>query len=210
MRHLALILLLGCFSSQLLAHPHVWIDLKVTPKLNDQGQVVALQQAWRFDPFYSLLLIEELEKGGPAEELEERIDQLALEVVRNLKNFDFFTRLRMNGQRQQFAEVEEYNLMQVGRRMEFSFILPLSQPLDLKANRLRYQVYDPSYYIEILHASSEGPSKEGLPEGCKVTVEAPNPSSDLIEKALALDEDEVPEDPQLGEHFTETVYVECP
>lgn len=194
---------------QLQAHPHVWIDLRVNPKFDAEGQLIALQQSWRFDPFYSLLLIEELEKGGPAEELEERIDQLALEVVRNLENFDFFTRLRVEGRRQRFAEVQEFNLMQIGRRIEFSFVLPLAEPVQLEQVSMQYQVYDPSYYIEILHATDQEPAPEWLPAACQFQVEAPNPSSDLIEKALALDEDEVPEDPLLGEYFAETVYLKC-
>ena len=59
--------LLVLVASTAQAHPHVWIDLRVQPQLNEQGQLVALQQAWRFDPFYSLILIEELQRGGPAE-----------------------------------------------------------------------------------------------------------------------------------------------
>jgi len=196
-------------AGNLQAHPHVWIDLRVTPQLNDQGEMTALRQAWRFDPFYSLMLIEELEKGGPAEELEQRLDELALEVAKNLQNFDFFTRVRAAGQRQALAEVTEYNLMQVGRRVEFSFVLPLEQAIALQDQPLQYQVYDPSYYIEILHVPGRGVDQEPLPATCKVDLQEPNPSSDLIEKALALDEDDVPEDPQLGEHFTETVTLDC-
>jgi len=203
----SLVLLFSVGSLQ--AHPHVWIDLRVTPQVNDQGEITALRQAWRFDPFYSLMLIEELEKGGPEDEMEQRVDELALEVAKNLQNFDFFTRVRVAGQRQAFAQVTEYNLMQVGRRIEFSFVLPLEQAIALEGQQLQYQVYDPSYYIEILHIPGRGIDQDSLPASCKVDLQEPNPSSDLIEKALALDEDEVPEDPQLGEHFTETVTLDC-
>lgn len=208
-RHYFLLLALVFFSGSLQAHPHVWIDLRVSPQVNDQGEVTALRQAWRFDPFYSLVLIEELERGGPKDELEQRLDELALEVVRNLQKFEFFTRMRLEGKRQSFAQVVDYNLMQVGRRIEFSFVLPLQEPVALKGQQLHYQVYDPSYYIEILHLPGRGLDKEALPEVCKMELQEPNPSSDLIEKALALDENEVPEDPMLGEHFAETVYLDC-
>ena len=73
------------------AHPHVWIDLRIKPLMNEQGNLLGLEQAWRFDPFYSLVLIEELDKGGPKVELEERYDQLSIEIVNNLNGVNFFT-----------------------------------------------------------------------------------------------------------------------
>jgi len=204
-----LFLLIFFGSAAVNAHPHVWIDLRVSFQMDDQERVTGLRQAWRFDPFYSLVLIEELEKGGPPDELEQRLDELALEVANNLQNFDFFTRVRGAGKRQKFQPVAEYNLMQVGRRIEFSFVLPLKESFDVDQNQLEYQVYDPSYYIEILHAPEQGLSLERLPSGCNLQLKKPNPSSDLIEKALALDEEDVPEDPMLGKHFAETVYLDC-
>jgi ABC-type uncharacterized transport system substrate-binding protein len=195
-------------TSLLQAHPHVWVDLRVRPLMNDQQQLVALQQSWRFDPFYSLILIEELERGGPIAELEQRFDQLALEVATNLARFDFFSRVSSQGLRQSFAEVTEYNLMRVGQRVEFSFVLPLKTPLDSRTT-LNYQVYDPSYYIEILHTPENGLDRSSLSQTCQVELQAPNPSSDLIEKALALDADQTPDDPELGVHFAERVLIRC-
>lgn len=195
-------------SGLLQAHPHVWVDLRVRPLMNDQQQLVALQQSWRFDPFYSLILIEELERGGPADEQEQRYDQLALEVVTNLARFDFFSRVSSQGLRQAFAEVTEYNLMRIGQRVEFSFVLPLQTPVDSHIP-FNYQVYDPSYYIEILHTPEIGLDRVSLPEACQVVLQAPNPSSDLIEKALALDADQTPDDPELGAHFAERVLIQC-
>jgi ABC-type uncharacterized transport system substrate-binding protein len=208
-RHCFLFLVLLLLTGSIQAHPHVWIDLRVSPQVNEQGQITALRQAWRFDPFYSLVLIEELEKGGPEEEKDQRMDQLALEVVQNLENFDFFTRVTAAGQHQAFESVIEYNLMQVGRRIEFSFVLPLKKPVALQGERLQYQVYDPSYYIEILHSSGRELDTQQLPATCKVDIQEPSPPGDLVEKALALDKDEVPEDPRLGEYFAETVNLDC-
>lgn len=201
-------IILILFTGLLQAHPHVWVDLRVRPLMNEQQQLIALQQSWRFDPFYSLILIEELERGGPAAELEQRYDQLALEVVTNLARFDFFSRVSSQGVRQGFAEVTDYNLMRVGQRVEFSFVLPLKTPLDSRTT-LNYQIYDPSYYIEMLHTPEIGLDRTRLPEICQVEIQAPNPSSDLIEKALALDADQTPDDPELGVHFAERVLIRC-
>lgn len=198
------------------AHPHVWIDLRVTPVVDVQGRLTALQQAWRFDPFYSLVLLEELEQGGPLEEIEQRYDQLAQEVVANLSRVDFFTHLQqksplLNGQQQQlkFAPVTSFTLLRIGQRLEFGFELPLQQPVALNGVQLEYKVYDPGYYIEIVHAQEQGFNAQALPATCKAQLHAPNPSRELIEQAYALDVDEVAQDPQLGVYFAEQLLLNC-
>lgn len=191
------------------AHPHVWIELRVTPLINAQGQLTALQQSWRFDPFYSLILLEELERGGPANELEQRYDQLAQEVVANLARVDFFTRIQQGQQAIKPGQVKDYTLLRTGQRIEFSFELPLQQPIPLRSTQLSYRIYDPGYYIEILHTPEQGINASQLPGHCRTHLEAPNPSSELIEAALSLDITDMAEDPQLGLYFSERLLLEC-
>jgi len=191
------------------AHPHVWIDLRIKPVMNEQGALLGLEQAWRFDPFYSLVLIEELEKGGATAELEERYDQLTWEIVKNLNRVNFFTQGQTLLSPSKWAEVTEATLLKVGRRLELRFYLPLAQPQMLGDTRFSYQIYDPTYYIEMLHATESGLDKTALKEGCQLHLESPSPSPDLIEKAMVLDKTEVADDPELGKHFAERVTLEC-
>lgn len=191
------------------AHPHVWIDLRITPVLTAEGHLAALQQSWRFDPFYSLILIEELERGGPPNELEQRFDQLAREVVNNLARVDFFTHIQHGQQTIKSGPVTDYTLLQTGQRIEFSFELPLQQPILLRDTQLSYRIYDPGYYIEILHASEQGINTTGLPPGCQAHLEAPDPSGELIEQALSLDVTDTAGDPQLGLYFSERLLLDC-
>ena len=212
---LAILVLLATISSAN-AHPHVWVDLRVKPLMNAQGELLGLQQAWRFDPFYSLVLIEELERGGPKAELEERYDQLATEIVNNLNGVHFFTQGQVNQAiksnqttKANWGKVTDYTLLRIGQRIEIKFFLPLNQPLLLTAAPFNYQIYDPTYYIEMLHALEAGLDSTALSQGCAAQLTAPKPSADLIEKALSLDKTETAEDPQLGLYFAERVTLEC-
>ncbi|GLR64809.1 DUF1007 family protein [Marinospirillum insulare] len=202
-------LVLLTLAGQLNAHPHVWIDLRTKPVINDRGELLGLEQAWRFDPFYSLVLIEELEKGGAAEELEERYDQLAWEIVKNLNSVNFFTQGKAELMASQWAEVTESTLLKVGARIELRFFLPLVEPLLVKEATFSYQVYDPSYYIEMLHAKEGGLDRTGLKPTCELSLEVATPSPDLIQQALALDKTQVADDPQLGKYFAERVNLDC-
>ena len=206
---LLILLLLLITATKVNAHPHVWIDLRIKPVMNEQSALLGLEQAWRFDPFYSLVLIEELEKGGDATELEERYDQLAWEIVKNLNSVNFFTQGYFLQAASQWGQVTEATLLRRGQRLELRFYLPLAQPLLLKDSSFNYQIYDPTYYIEMLHATEAGLDKTGLTAGCKLELKAPTPSSSLIEQALALDKTETSEDPELGKHFAEQVTLGC-
>lgn len=191
------------------AHPHVWIDLRIKPLMDEQGALLGLEQAWRFDPFYSLVLLEELEKGGPEAELEERYDQLALEIVNNLNEVSFFTQGFNNQAPSQWNPVAQSTLLRVGQRIELRFFLPLQNPLPIEELPFSYQVYDPTYYIEMLHALEVGLDKSALKTGCHLSLETPTPSADLIQKALALDKKATSDDSQLGKYFAEQVTLSC-
>lgn len=191
------------------AHPHVWIDLRIKPLMNEQGNLLGLEQAWRFDPFYSLVLIEELERGGPKDELEERYGELAVEIVNNLNNVHFFTQGRALQISSQWSQVTDSTLLRIGQRIELRFYLPLASPLPLESLPFSYQVYDPTYYIEMLHSVDTGVDKTALKIGCDLHLETPTPSFDLTQKALALDKGATVDDSQLGKHFAERVTLDC-
>lgn len=196
-------------ATQVSAHPHVWIDLRIKPVMNEQGELLGLEQAWRFDPFYSLVLIEELDKGGPEAELEERYDQLALEIVNNLNGVSFFTYGSTTKAASQWKPVTQSTLLRRGQRIELRFYLPLQTPLTFAELPFSYQVYDPTYYIEMLHALEVGLDKSALNTACQLSLETPNPSADLIQKALVLDKEDTPDDLQLGKYFAEQVTLSC-
>lgn len=196
------------------AHPHGWVDLGMTVQFDDQGRVVSLEQRWRMDPFYSLVLMEELAAVESADSMEERLDQLGLEIRDNLAAQQYFTELSYDSQSVPVAEVHDYSIRRQGGRLVFSFLLPLAKPLELAGAALRYRVFDPSYYIEVLHeAKDEVPSAEaltlrGAPEGCSGHILPADPDPAKVAMAAQLDVDETSE-PGLGRFFAETGEVVC-
>ena len=131
------------------AHPHGWIDLSVRVITDDQGVVSGLHQTWRMDPFYSLVVFEELQQVEGAS-LEQGLDQLGKEIRDNLAAQHYLTEVRINGERQALGEVSEYTAMERDGRLTFMFILPLETPQPLTDALLSYQVFDPTYYIEVV------------------------------------------------------------
>lgn len=199
-------------SSLVLAHPHGWIDLSVRVITNDEGIATGLHQTWRMDPFYSLVVFEELQQFQGSS-LQEGLDQLGSDIRDNLSQQHYFTEIRVNGEPQALGEVSEYTALERDGRLTFMFILPLATPQPLVGRKLEYQVFDPTYYIEVVHEEEDGaPSEQALilngEPDCRLSVLPADPDPELVMQAALLDVDETGE-PGLGRHFAETGRVEC-
>ncbi len=194
------------------AHPHGWIDLSVRVITDDQGVVSGLHQTWRMDPFYSLVVFEELQQVENAS-LEEGLDQLGKEIRDNLATEHYLTEVSINGEPQALGEVSEYTAMERDGRLTFMFILPLATPQRLAGSQLNYQVFDPTYYIEVVHEEEDGQPRDdalilhGEP-ACELSILPADPDPEVVMQAALLDKDESGE-PGLGRYFTETGQVDC-
>lgn len=190
-----------------LAHPHAWIDLRTRVILDEEGRVAALELDWLFDDFYTAFIAQEFaEKGRP---ISEYLPEVAKTNLVNLAQYDYFTDIRLDGERLPVGEVTRSETGLRDKRLWLRFEVPLVQPVDPASGRLTFAVYDPTYYIEILHLEGEfvGFSGPGA-DACFGRIIPPNPSLEAIAFASALDVTESGGD-GLGELFAETVVVEC-
>ena len=53
-----LLMLAGSGSILAEAHPHVWIDLRSTIVLDENGHVIGIEQEWLFDYFYTVFSVD--------------------------------------------------------------------------------------------------------------------------------------------------------
>ena len=132
------------------AHPHGWIDLRMRLVVDDEGRLTGLHQSWLMDPFYSLVVLEELGQAGGEDGLEAALDQLGGEIRDNLVPHGYYTELRLGDDKLTFDPVNDYTVLERGGRVEFIFLLPLADPQPLAGRTLSYQVFDPTYYIEMV------------------------------------------------------------
>lgn len=192
------------------AHPHGWIDYRVTLIFNEREELVALQQYWKMDPFQSLALIEGLSRAEGDETEEERLAALGQEIAHNLTTNGYLTRLYHGERAQAFSGLVDHTTRIDNSRVEFAFVLALEAPLAIE-HPVRWQIYDATYYIEFLHDDRvETPiTLTDAPSGCRVEIESADPDPEKIAEAQALDADEsAPEG--LGRYFTETGVMTCP
>jgi ABC-type uncharacterized transport system substrate-binding protein len=185
------------------AHPHVWIDLRSTVVLNAKGHVTAIEQEWLFDPFYTVFATEGL--SGTAEAL----NLLASESLQNLRSHDYFTAVRVNGTKATLGAVSEFASELREGRLWMRFVLPLATAVDPTEQALTFAVFDPTYYIEILHLQDDVVAFRGADAaGCSSLIVPPTPTLESVMLSRAMDLDAEP-DTALGGVFAERVEVTC-
>jgi len=191
------------------AHPHAWIDVRVTVLFDGDGAVTGLRQSWLFDEFYTAFATEGLDGDGDGIPDPALIDALSVENITNLADYSYFTSLWVDGTKQAFGTATEVTGSLVGDRYEMSFTAPLAAPLDPRAGAMTYAVYDPTYYVELLHAEADDAVVlDGAPTGCSFSLQPPNPDPDMVAYAASLGPTQSGGD-GLGILFAERVSLQC-
>jgi len=190
------------------AHPHAWIDVHSTVVLDAAGRVAAIEQEWLFDALYSAALVEGMTAGKTLHP--DILAEYTRDVIKNLGPYDYFMRVRADGHAVSLARVTQYQgVLRDDKRFVLRFAAPLAQAVDPVAQRVEFAVYDPTYFIQMMHPESDPPTLRGTGAAvCRARVQAPNPSPAMFARALALDRSAKADD-TLGEMFAQKVYLQC-
>lgn len=127
-----------CLPLLSLAHPHVFITIQVEPELNSDNNIIALRQHWVFDPLFSALWLEPLEKA-PAQAVEKEKQESLLAALQ-AQHFYLHSAA-------EFQAVEVQRLYAQAQELHLELRLPLA----VAQSRVAYKMYEPAYYIELLH-----------------------------------------------------------
>jgi len=189
------------------AHPHAWIDLRSTVVLDAAGRVTAIEQQWLFDPLYTVFATETL--SGAAGTRAEALTALARSNLQNLRDYNYFTEVRAGGATVALGTVSEFESELREGRLWMRFVVPLATPVDPTAQALAFAVFDPTYYIEILHLQGDVVAFRGGEAGdCLGHIVPPKPTIEAVVLAQSMDRDATP-DNTLGSVFAERVEVTC-
>lgn len=189
------------------AHPHSWIDLAVTVRFDTEGRITGLAETWLFDEAYTAYIIERFVKERGFPKSGAGLKPIAEKIMGNLHDYDYFTHATAGGKAAEIDGVSGADATMRGRRFELRFAVEFRAPQ--AADAFVYAVYDPTYYIEMLHAEGGAPIRlEGAPPGCGFRLAKPNPSIEAVTLAGALDRTQTDDD-TLGELFAEKVTVSC-
>ena len=153
------------------AHPHVWIHQRSDLVFDASGKVTGINVEWQFDEYYSITAIEGLDtnKNGTYEPGE--LAPLAKENIESLKEYRYFTQAKANDKPIEYNDVTEFGSFVKGDHLTLYFSIPFKKPVEPKAEKISYSMYDPSFYIAIEFAAKDAINMTGtVPKGCTVEI----------------------------------------
>ena len=189
------------------SHPHMWIDLTSKILVNDEGLVSSIEQEWLFGDFSSAALIDDISRHpkGLNFGLKEEISK----IFNNLYSYNYFTLIKADSDKMKIGRVVKFDAEIRGMRVWIKFILPILTPIDLNNKHLTISIFDPTYYIEMLHLEGAEVMFLGKkPNGCNAKIIAPSPSEEVVMLSKSPNLDINP-DTSIGRLFAEIIDVKC-
>ena len=189
------------------AHPHAWIDLQSRVMLDERGQIEGIQLDWLFDEWYTIYIAGEFAESNTSST--EFLTSLGQQNLANLAEYDYFLKVLVDGEQRSVGTVTKFDTGLSNERLWLRFEVPLAERVDPRKSKVSYKVYDPTYYIEILHVEDQPVTFEGAgADRCSAKVIDAKPTFEAIALASALDVTQTGGD-NLGEVFAQTVEVSC-
>lgn len=196
-----------------LAHPHVWIDTRIEVILNDANQATGLRISWTYDDLYSLYIVGDmgLDPDWDGKLTPEEEAQLSGFDMEWIEGYQGDTYPLMQGQALGLSGPRDWTASYAGGKITSTHLRDFTVPVQVGAEPLVVQVYDPGYYTA--YSILTGPVVTGG-QGC--TAQVFEPDLDAADAALqeALKEytpdvDLEAEFPAIGANYAEEVRVTC-
>ena len=154
------------------AHPHVWVTVETTV-LYEGGKVTGLRHKWTFDDMYTAMAIEGLDTNKDGDYSREELAELAKVNIDGLKEFEYFTHVKLGDKDVKGKEPIDYYLEYKDKLLSLYFTLPLEEPVLADAQGLNFSVYDESFFIAFDFVKSDPIKLSAAPHGCSATVGVP-------------------------------------
>ncbi|MCJ2096412.1 DUF1007 family protein [Methylobacterium sp. J-072] len=164
---------LACAATAACAHPHVWVTAKAE-LVYENGKLVGVRDTWSFDPEYTAFLVQGLDADKDGKLSPDELAGLAATNTEGLAPYGYFTKLKVGGKEQAFADPKEPAMRLEGKALVLSFLLPLKAPVQQGRDVAALEVYDPTYFVAFSFAEgADAATLAGAPQGCAATVTRP-------------------------------------
>jgi ABC-type uncharacterized transport system substrate-binding protein len=144
---LVIALLAGGAAATAYGHPHVFIDGRVAFEFS-RGELATIEVEWRFDELFSSMIQNDYDRNRNGRFDRQEIDEVERGAFSNLKYFNYFTYLVVDGERIPTEEVQDFRVDHRDGRMRYRFRIPVSAGLE-RARTVQVMLYDETYFTDI-------------------------------------------------------------
>jgi ABC-type uncharacterized transport system substrate-binding protein len=144
---LAVILLIALAPSAL-AHPHVFIEDRVV-FLFAGDKITAIEQSWKFDEIFSDTLIQQFDANGDGAFDAAESKAVAKGTLPNLKKFWYFNYAWVDGKDVGIIDPINFVAAAKNKIVTLVFTVKLPKPVDPKTQKLKVEINDREFYVEV-------------------------------------------------------------
>ncbi|MFT4014448.1 MAG: DUF1007 family protein [Paracoccus sp. (in: a-proteobacteria)] len=196
------------------AHPHEFIDTRITFRMDDGGRLEAIGVVWVWDDLTSMLIVEDLgmDGDGNGELTGEEKQRLAAQFSQWPEDYGGDLYLTWDGKPVELTGPMDMKADYLKGRLVLTYLRALPSRIDLDRAPVTLQVYDPGYYA--FYDLAGMPEVRGR-DGCRVSIHKADigAARKLYDRLLGqLTEEEIMEQgkyPEVGGAFADRVVLEC-
>ncbi|HEY9593289.1 MAG TPA: DUF1007 family protein [Spirochaetia bacterium] len=151
-----LAVLLVASAAPLAAHPHVFINDRMTV-LFDGGTLKGITFTWTFDEVFSNMILVDYNPQRAAVLSAAQSSAIKAGAFDNLVNYHYFVAFWIDGKPVKKFAIEQFRASVADKRsLVYSFFVPLNVPVDPSQKTVFVTVYDDTYYVafDILHTDA--------------------------------------------------------
>ncbi len=164
MKKFVLILIIILFYSNVSSHPHVFINSRVTFVFT-KDEFKGIRINWTFDKIFSNAIKNDYDKDKDGRFNKNEIKILEDEAFSNLKNFNYFSHVHINGREKKINRINDFNAS-INRKslVVYTFFIPLNFQKRTKPQSLTFAGYDHTYYASVNYSKKQPVIVRGLPK----------------------------------------------
>lgn len=182
-RVIGVVSVLLALATPALAHPHIFIDAKVSVEFDGNGAVAGLRHEWTFDSAFSAWMVQGLDTNGDRETSPEEMQGLADENMVGLADYGFYTYAGEGDALMTFTPRGDQRMVYQDGRVTLTYSADAVVPVPI-SGRFELAVYDPEYYVAISFADVSDVTLENAPASCAAALEPPKPMDPEVEQRL--------------------------
>ncbi|WP_084154046.1 DUF1007 family protein [Maridesulfovibrio frigidus] len=160
--------------NQAAAHPHVFVDCTLTFEFDAEG-VRGIRQKWWFDEMFATMILGDFDVDHDNKLSPEEAKALENGAFVNLKNFDYFTTILVDGRKHTITNATEFKPTIEDSTLVYEFFIPCRVKEDGKKHTIISAIYDDSLYTAIqLNLTNK---INGLPSSIAANLEVDVPEA---------------------------------
>lgn len=130
------------------AHPHVFVDCSLTFEFDAQG-LKGVRQKWWFDEMFAAMILGDFDLNHDSVFTPEEAEALENGAFVNLKNFNYFNRIFIDGKPFDNIEALEFKPSVEGTTLVYEFFIPLQLKDNKHGHVVKVTIFDESFYTAI-------------------------------------------------------------